>query len=560
MKTILLISCLLVFAHVAANAQSNELIGQYYLNMSAYNPAHTGTDDFLNINVGIRRQWAGFAGAPNTSFLSGYGVIKNSKDADKAISSKHGLGGYVMTNSQGNYKQNEVSLMYAYHIPIATNTYVSLGMSPSYYTERIEVNNISVEDVSDAAYQSLLNQGNKYSNLQLNTGLALHSDRFYLSYSLRDAFKVGLSGNKDVFANKAEKRHHFMGAYTFSINEQVELIPNTFVRIDQHRPTLIELGARARYQSNMWAGLSYRNDKTMVGSIGFLFDNKYQFGYAYEHKSFGISQYARGTHEVILGIQLFKSPKPKKRVSFDPAPIAETITPEPETVEEAEAVQEPEPPVVEEPTTKTFKTTLKSKRGELLTDGTITVKNLSDGSVKTFSVNSGLVALELTQGNDYEISGTKEGYNTQSVKITASEIESREAATPIDVVVAKEGMLENTAVGQEIKMTIGYEVGKSPVKAASVPELDKLVEMLQENPELKVALEAHSDARGADEANMALSQRRAESAFAYLVSKGIDKHRMTAKGFGETKLKIVNATTEAEHAQNRRLTVIITGN
>ena len=561
MKNTILLFCLLGFAGVAANAQSNELIGQYYLNLPAYNPAHTGTDNFLNINLGVRRQWAGFAGAPNTSFLSGYGVIKNRKDADKAIGRKHGLGGYVMTNSQGSYQQNEVSLMYAYHIPVSANTHLSLGMSPSYYTERIEVNHVSVEDVSDAAYQSLLNQGNKYANLQLNTGLSLHSDKFYLSYSLREAVRTQLSGNEDVFASTAEKRHHFMGAYTFEINEELKLIPNAFVRLDQHRPTLVELGTRATYQSNLWAGVSYRNDKTMVGSVGFLLDDKYQLGYAYEHKSFGLSQYARGTHEIILGIQLFKSPKSKKRLPFDAAPVAEITALELETTktEEVETVPEPEPPVAEEPKAKSFNATLKSKRGELLSDGTMEVKNLSDGSTKTFLVDHGLVVLDLSPGTGYEITGTKEEYTTQTVRIPASDTENSPSDASVEIVIGKLGQFKSIAIGDMI-LALAYEVGKSTVKEASLPELDRLVELLTENPEITIGLGSHSDARGSDKANLALSQKRAESAVAYLVSKGIDKNRMTAIGYGETQLKVPNATTEAEHAQNRRTTVSITSN
>ena len=78
---------------------------------------------------------------------------------------------------------------------------------------------------------------------------------------------------------------------------------------------------------------------------------------------------------------------------------------------------------------------------------------------------------------------------------------------------------------------------------------------------MKIELSSHTDSRAPDDYNMALSQRRAASAVAYLVSKGITKNRMIAKGYGETRLvnKCANGVpcSEAEHQLNRRTEVKI---
>jgi type IX secretion system PorP/SprF family membrane protein len=222
----------------------------------------------------------------------------------------------MMSNSQGYYKQQEIAATYAYHIPVMKSTYVSVGMSPTLYVEKIDMMNFTVKDqANDEAYQSLLSNGNKYSSLQLNIGASVYSDKFYFSYSMRQAGKLSLNGNRDIFSPNITKRHHFMGGYVFKANSRIDIIPNAFVRMDATRPTLFELGVRVRYNQNVWGGLSYRNDRTIVGAVGILFKNKYKFSYSYEHKNlgigkdFGISNTSGGTHEFLIGMQMFKYKK-----------------------------------------------------------------------------------------------------------------------------------------------------------------------------------------------------------------------------------------------------------
>ncbi|UYZ58450.1 OmpA family protein [Hymenobacter latericus] len=99
---------------------------------------------------------------------------------------------------------------------------------------------------------------------------------------------------------------------------------------------------------------------------------------------------------------------------------------------------------------------------------------------------------------------------------------------------------------------IFYDYNKANIRPDAAVELDKLVETLQDNPDITIELSSHTDARGKDAFNQDLSQRRAQSAVDYIISKGIDKSRITARGYGETRPVIRTAKTEAEHQRNRR--------
>jgi outer membrane protein OmpA-like peptidoglycan-associated protein len=104
-----------------------------------------------------------------------------------------------------------------------------------------------------------------------------------------------------------------------------------------------------------------------------------------------------------------------------------------------------------------------------------------------------------------------------------------------------------------------YDLDKSNIRADAGIELDKLVLILKQHPTMRIELSSHTDSRASDDYNMALSQRRAASAVGYLVKRGINKNRMIAKGYGETRLlnQCSNGVpcTEAEHQLNRRTEV-----
>ena len=99
---------------------------------------------------------------------------------------------------------------------------------------------------------------------------------------------------------------------------------------------------------------------------------------------------------------------------------------------------------------------------------------------------------------------------------------------------------------------IFYDYNKANIRPDAAVELDKLVQTLIDNPKISIELSSHTDQRGKDAYNLTLSQRRANSAVAYIISKGIDKSRITAKGYGETRPVIAKPKGEAEYQRNRR--------
>jgi outer membrane protein OmpA-like peptidoglycan-associated protein len=98
---------------------------------------------------------------------------------------------------------------------------------------------------------------------------------------------------------------------------------------------------------------------------------------------------------------------------------------------------------------------------------------------------------------------------------------------------------------------IFFGTNQAELKPESIIELDKVVELLAENPTLRIEIDGHTDATGTAAANMALSNNRAKAVVNYLLSKGVALRRLVAKGFGSTQ-PVADNNTEAGRAQNRR--------
>ncbi len=104
-----------------------------------------------------------------------------------------------------------------------------------------------------------------------------------------------------------------------------------------------------------------------------------------------------------------------------------------------------------------------------------------------------------------------------------------------------------------------FAFNKADITAEGKAKLDAAATTLGAEPTVKLSVEGHTDAVGSAPYNQALSERRAKSVVAYLVSKGVDGARLTPVGYGKTKPVATNDTAEGR-AQNRRVDLVVSAN
>ena len=112
-------------------------------------------------------------------------------------------------------------------------------------------------------------------------------------------------------------------------------------------------------------------------------------------------------------------------------------------------------------------------------------------------------------------------------------------------------------VGETVQLSnVFFVQGKNEFLPESEPELDRILELLNENSSLEIELGGHTDNQGSSSANFKLSESRALAVMTYLIENGIDKKRLKYKGYGGTKPIASNASAESRK-KNRRVEIKI---
>lgn len=177
---------------------------------------------------------------------------------------------------------------------------------------------------------------------------------------------------------------------------------------------------------------------------------------------------------------------------------------------------------------------LHDAKGEIMQD----VETGSDGKF-TFRVY---------ENEDYSMVGEAEGFLTSREKWSmrgrsADPDKLTEMVTNIafDTIIVLQRKQKDIAYRLD-HIYFGFD--SANIRPASAAELNRLVEILEDNPDIKIELSAHTDNIGTNERNMRLSQRRAQATVNYLISKGIAQERLVAKGYGETQPKAPNTNPD----------------
>ncbi len=176
--------------------------------------------------------------------------------------------------------------------------------------------------------------------------------------------------------------------------------------------------------------------------------------------------------------------------------------------------------------------TIKDAAGAPIPAANIIVKdNVSGKLLETYHSNSesGLFYFVLDRGKNYNISFEAHNYLFQSLNVNVPK-------KPEYSEIRQDIIMERVKVGSTIVMNnLFFDSGKSTLRKESNVELEKILKLMKEYSFLKFEISGHTDSKGNDQANMLLSQQRAQSVVNYLVKKGADKSKLIAKGYGETK-------------------------
>ncbi|MFV8376007.1 OmpA family protein, partial [Flavobacterium sp. GSP11] len=200
---------------------------------------------------------------------------------------------------------------------------------------------------------------------------------------------------------------------------------------------------------------------------------------------------------------------------------------------------------------------------ELLPNTKITLYDSQFNLVNTTtSDDKGNYSFTVECGKTYNVRAEKPEYTTKEQKITIASTNGK-TYLPIGLEKSKCKVTVGDDLGKcfGIKM-IYFDFDKSNIRVEAAIDLEKILDVLNQYPSMKLDIRSHTDSRGTFEYNEALSDRRAKATINWLIKNGVDPNRLIGKGYGETQLENKCADdvecTEDEHQFNRRSEFIIT--
>lgn len=195
-----------------------------------------------------------------------------------------------------------------------------------------------------------------------------------------------------------------------------------------------------------------------------------------------------------------------------------------------------------------------SKTGAIIPNANVSIVDDKKNVIATeVSNENGVVTYKVDCNKSYAIVAAKDGFESNTFDVAKSTGGTTNIAAvlqPIDVIITET---------EVVLKPIYFEYNKSNITQEGAFELNKLVQVMKNNSNLVILAKAHTDNRGSDAFNLALSDRRAKATAQYVISKGISAERISGKGMGESEPKIdcKENCTEEQYAQNRRSEFLI---
>ena len=309
------------------NAQQRPQYSQYSLNNYLVNPAISGIENYTDVRLGMRKQWAGLEGSPVTYYTSfhtalnkedrnrinknsmmrgtvkrpAYRVNKNNKF--KKANPHHGIGGMAQVDRTGPIQNSTFNFTYAFHLPVSKRVTVAMGTAAGINQFSLNRALITTVQSNDPALYS-----DRTNDVKLDFGLGtwIYSQNFFIGISAMEL----LANTEHAYITNGLQQpglthahYYFTGGYRFDISRNLTVVPSTMVKVTKGA-VAADFNVKALLAERVWAGASYRHKDAMAVIAGVNISPMLDLGYSYDAVTSELRHASSGSHEVVLGVKL----------------------------------------------------------------------------------------------------------------------------------------------------------------------------------------------------------------------------------------------------------------
>lgn len=308
--------CVFSIISVQSVAQNQSVFNAYYLNPFLYNPA-TAATEYTQVFAHHRQQWVGISEAPVISAFSINSLIANTRV---------GVGAKVSTYQRGLLNTSDLSVSYAYGIPVGKKAHLHFGISGGAITNAIDAANATdPDDPVFARYQP--------NNIQATASVGLHYQRtsglnvgVVLPHLFAPSFLEGsfsqftpspfdnmiasIGYRKRLDGKMVTKKVKGMKTRVKGTDIYAPLEMYLLYRYAAFGNSQLEAMGKLNLNTNVWIGASYRLAYGVVGHTGFNI-KKFSVGYSFELGTQPEAGFSTGTHEIFMSLRVGEKKKVK---------------------------------------------------------------------------------------------------------------------------------------------------------------------------------------------------------------------------------------------------------
>jgi len=218
-----------------------------------------------------------------------------------------GIGGNVTFDKIAFIQRINANASYSYKLVVNNNNKIRFGLSAGIMKGTLDLSNIQADDMSDVVLSSA-------------TQMKMTFDAtFGLAYTFKKDLNIGISfpqllGTKadlDIDGGKYNLVRHsnIYASYKMKIDERFEVIPLIMVRNAQKNNSQLEVFGNIKYDNKFWGGIGYRSNSMFILNVGMQMIDKLALTYAFEFSGSGVGSGTSGTHEIMLSLNLNKTPE-----------------------------------------------------------------------------------------------------------------------------------------------------------------------------------------------------------------------------------------------------------
>lgn len=262
---------------IGAKAQQDAQFTQYMFNPMYYNSAFTGLSNANTLTAIHRSQWFGYdgtinpGGAPTTQFIS-YSSLSKWWNG--------GIGVHVLNDNLGPSNNLELKFSGSYFIPIPGDASLSIGINAGIFSSGLDFDELVLVDPSD----ELANLTGKESQIRpdLGVGILYRKGNFFGGFSTNHLIQPEFDFGQDQIANQLIRHYYLTAGYDYALSPEITITPTLLLKTVGFDSYSWDLSVVARYNDQLWGGLSYRQSESASVMIGYsiLKDRSLALAYA----------------------------------------------------------------------------------------------------------------------------------------------------------------------------------------------------------------------------------------------------------------------------------------